>query len=96
MNGFVDTFVSNFKDMEVEKSGRTISVKNNDFSVSIYIDIDKGYVTKNNEEKYEINIENSFDALEHIFNEINESIIVKSLDNKEILKKTIKRKNKLH
>lgn len=96
MNGFVDTFVSNFKDMQVEKSGRTISVENKDFRVSMYIDVDKGYVTKNNEEKYEINIENSFDALEHIFNEINESIISKSLDNKEILKKTIKRKNKLH
>lgn len=68
-NNFVDCIVEHLKGLNIERNGRTISTKYKEQEINMYIDQDTSIVSKG-KEKYEIQITDSFDALEHLFNEV--------------------------
>ncbi len=92
-NNFVQCLTDHFNNLTVEKEGRTISTKHNDQIINMYID-DSTSVVSNNNEKYTIDINDPFEALEHLFNEVSNHHIEESLNKPKVLVKEKNKKNK--
>lgn len=97
INSFIETISSKFKSLDINKKGRTISLSGNDFNITMNIEDNYCNIIENNN-KYQINIDNPFDAIEHMFNKFTENTINKSLLSQDTPKNKIKnsKKNKLH